>query len=77
MINKIVVTWPEAMVEFSPENQSLRSSKILLTCVNYIRLNIGQGIFSLEVNKPLGLQITLGSEGHVSRNEIRSLCNSR
>ena len=30
---------------------------------------IGQGIFSLEVNKPLGLQITLGSESHVSHNE--------
>ena len=26
--------------------------------------------FSLEVNKPLGLQITLGSESHVSRHEI-------
>ena len=25
---------------------------------------IGQGIFSLEVNKPLGLQITLGIESH-------------
>ena len=35
-------------------------------------MNIGQGIFSLEVNKPLGLQITVGSESHVSRNEIRS-----
>ena len=73
MINKIVFTSPEAMVGFSRE----KSSKILLTCVNYIRLNIGQGIFSLEVNKPLGLQITLGSKSHVSRNEIRSLCNNR
>ena len=36
------------MVEFSRENQSLSSAKILLTCVNYIRLNIGQGIFSLD-----------------------------
>ena len=26
--------------------------------------SIGQGIFSLEVNKPLGLQITLGIESH-------------
>ena len=25
---------------------------------------LGQGIFSLEVNKPLELQITLGSESH-------------
>ena len=48
MINKIVFTSPEAMVEFSRENESLRSSKILLTCVNYIRLNIGQGIFFLR-----------------------------
>ena len=38
---------------------------------------LGQGIFFLEVNKPLELQITLGSESHVSRNEIRSFCNSR
>ena len=38
---------------------------------------LGQGIFSMEVNKPLELQITLGSESYVSRNEIRSLCNSR
>ena len=51
-----------------------KSLNLALALVKNIRLK-GQGIFSLEVNKPLGLQIVLGSESHVSRKEIRSLCN--
>ena len=31
---------------------------------------LGQGIFSLEVNEPLELQITLGSASHVSRRYV-------
>ena len=31
--------------------------------------------FFLDVNKPLGLQITQGSESYVSHKEIRSSCN--
>ena len=65
MINKIVFTSPEAMVEFSRE-------KLKPQCKN--PFNMCKLYFSLEVNKPLGLQITLGSESHVMRNEIWSLC---
>ena len=52
--SKIVVTSPEAMVEFF-------SGRILKPQCTLVKnpFNIGQGIFSLDVNRILGLKVTL------------------
>ena len=76
MINKIVFTSPEAMVEFSREKLKPQCKNPFNMCKLY-SFEYRSRYFFLEVNKPLELQITLGSESHVSRNETRSLCNSR
>ena len=92
MINKIVFTTLEAMVEFS--GKKLKPKRLSITPLTYV--NKGQGIFSLDVSKYLQLQVTLNSryakivirysfyrifaerrESRISRNENRSLCNSR
>ena len=72
MINKIVFASPEAMVEFSG-GKKLKLG--LSACQKYSFER--SRYFFLDANKTLGLQITQGSESHVSRKEIRSSCNSR
>ena len=66
MINKIVFTSPEAMVEFSREK--LKALALFRNRFNMCKYSFkGQGIFSLQVNKPLGLQITLGESRFVMK----------
>ena len=72
ILNKIVFTSPEAMVEFSG-GKKLKLG--LSACQKYSFER--SRYFFLDVNKPLGLQITQGSESRVSRKEIRSSCNNR
>ena len=69
MINKIVFTSPEAMVEFSGG----KKLKLGLSACQKYSFERSRYFFL----KPLGLQITQGSESHVSHKEIRSSCNSR
>ena len=53
MINKIVFTSPEAMVEFSREK--LKALALVRNPFNMCKYSFkGQGIFSLQVNKPPG-----------------------
>ena len=59
MINKIVFTSPEAMVEFSGGK---RLKLGLSACQKYSFER--SRYFFLDVNKPLGLQIAQGSESH-------------
>ena len=61
VINKIVFTSPEAMVEFSG-GKKLKLG--LSACQKYSFER--SRYFFLDVNKPLGLQITQGSESHNS-----------
>ena len=72
ILNKIVFTSPEAMVEFSG-GKKLKLG--LSACQKYSFER--SRYFFLDVNKPLGLQITQGSESRVLHKEIRSSCNSR
>ena len=61
VINKIVFTSPEAMVEFSGGKKlklSIGARQKPLTSVNLYSLK-GQGMFSLDVNKIIQLQVTL------------------
>ena len=71
MINKIVFTSPDAMVEFSG-GKKLKLG--LSACQKYSFER--SRYFFLRCKQPLGLQITQGSESHVSRKEIRSSCNT-
>ena len=61
---KIVYSSPEAMVEFSGE----KKLKLGLNACQKFLLK-GQGIFSLDVNKILRLQVTLNSR--YAKNVIR------
>ena len=61
---KIVYSSPEAMVEFSGEK------KLMLVKNPYVKFILkGQGVFSLDVNKIIRLQVTLNSR--YAKNVIR------
>ena len=63
---KIVYSSPEAMVEFSGK----KKLKLIVLVKNpYVNLYKGQGIFSLDVNKILRLQVTPNSR--YAKNVIR------
>ena len=67
VINKIVFTSPEAMVEFSGEKNI--TSALVKTFANIYSLK-GQFSFELQVNKNLRLPIT---QPRYAKNEIKSL----
>ena len=67
---KIVYSSPEAMVEFSGEKKLKLSLSAVLVKNPYVKFILkGQGIFSLDVDKILRLQVTLNSR--YAKNVIR------